>query len=82
MTDVPTRRLVAILFADVAGFTRMVEADEDGTLAALRQRRSGVIEPVIAGLGGRVVKHIGDGVLAEFGSAVNAVAAALRLQSE
>ena len=82
MTEPPTRRLVAILFADVAGFTRMVEADEDGTLAALRQRRSGVIEPVIAGLGGRVVKHIGDGVLAEFGSAVNAVAAALRLQSE
>ena len=82
MTAAPTRRLVAILFADVAGFTRMVEADEDGTLAALRQRRSGVIEPVIAALGGRVVKHIGDGVLAEFASAVNAVAAALRLQAE
>jgi adenylate cyclase len=82
MTDAPTRRLVAILFADVAGFTRMVEADENGTLAALRARRAGVIEPVVAAHGGRVVKHIGDGVMAEFASAVNAVGAALRLQAD
>ena len=82
MTGEPVRRLAAILFADVAGFTRMTEADEDGTLAALRWRRQSVVEPVIAGLGGRVVKHIGDGVMAEFASAVNAVAAAMRLHAE
>lgn len=77
----PSRRLAAILCADVAGYSRMVQADEDGTLTALRDRRARVIEPVIAAGSGRVVKHMGDGFLAEFPSAVNAVNAAIDLQS-
>jgi TolB-like protein len=74
------RRLAAILVADVVGFSRLMERDEAGTLAALRQRRIGVLEPVVKEHRGRVVKLMGDGVLVEFASAVNAVAAALDLQ--
>jgi len=75
------RRLAAILMADVVGFSRMVEADEAGTLALLRRRRREVIEPLVRSHGGRIVKLMGDGVLLEFASAVAAVECAIRLQS-
>lgn len=73
------RRLAAILVADVAGYSAMMAADEDGTLAAFRAHRV-AIEPVILNHGGRIVKGTGDGVLVEFVSASSAVQAALELQ--
>ena len=60
------RRLAAIMVADVVGYSRMMEADEAGTLAALKERRKGVLEPVVKAHGGRIVKVMGDGVLVEF----------------
>jgi TolB-like protein/Tfp pilus assembly protein PilF len=77
-----TRRLAAVVVADVVGYSRLMEADEAGTLAALRERRKAILEPVVRALGGRVVKLMGDGALIEFASAVNAVAAALELQEK
>lgn len=77
-----TRRLAAILAADVAGYSRLIEQDEAGTLAALRERRKNVLDPTVARHHGRVVKVMGDGVLVEFGSAVNAVACAVELQKQ
>ena len=74
------RRLTAILVADVVGFSRLMERDEAGTLAALRDRRKAILDPTVRAHGGRVVKVMGDGVLVEFSSAVNAVAGALELQ--
>jgi adenylate cyclase len=74
------RRLAAILAADVAGYSRLMEADEDGTLAALKARRKNVLEPLVTRHGGRVFKITGDGVLVEFASAVNAVQCAVDLQ--
>jgi TolB-like protein len=74
------RRLAAILSADVVGYSRLIEADEAGTLAALKSRRKGVLEPLVAQHQGRVFKVTGDGVLVEFGSAVNAVQCAVDLQ--
>lgn len=74
------RRLAAIMVADVVGFSRLMQADEAGTLSALHQRRSQILEPVLKQHKGRLVKLMGDGVLAEFSSAVNAVAAAVDLQ--
>lgn len=76
----PQRRLAAILAADVAGYSRMMEQDETGTLAALKSRHSAVMQPLVASHRGRVVKLMGDGVLAEFTSAVDAVRCALALQ--
>src|SRR5262249_38480834 len=67
------RRLAAILAADVVGYSRLMEQDEAGTLAALKERHKTVLAPVVAQHEGRIVKLMGDGVLAEFGSAVNAV---------
>ena len=67
------RRLAAILAADVVGYSRMVEADESGTVARLKSLQSELIMPMIARDGGRVVKLMGDGVLVEFASAVDAV---------
>jgi TolB-like protein len=75
-----TRRLAAILVADVVGYSRLMEADEAGTLAAMEERYHGTLEPALREFGGRIVKTMGDGVLAEFASAVNAVKAALALQ--
>lgn len=74
------RRLAAIVLADVVGYSRLMEADEAGTLAALKLRRREILEPVIREHGGRLVKVMGDGVLIEFASAVNAVGGALELQ--
>ena len=74
------RRLAAILAADVVGYSRLIEQDEAGTLAALKARRKEVLEPLVTQHQGRIVKVMGDGVLVEFGSAVNAVACAVELQ--
>src|SRR5215469_15798988 len=74
------RRLAAILAADVVGYSRLMQIDEAGTLAALKARRSDVLQPLVSKHHGRVVKLIGDGVLAEFASAVNAVECAVQLQ--
>jgi TolB-like protein len=74
------RRLAAILAADVVGYSRLIEQDEAGTLAALKQRRQGILSPLLAQYQGRLVKVMGDGVLVEFGSAVNAVTCAVELQ--
>jgi TolB-like protein len=74
------RRLAAILAADVVGYSRLIEQDEVGTLAVLRQRRKDILKPLVAEHQGRIVKVMGDGVLVEFASAVNAVACAVELQ--
>ena len=74
-----TRRLAAILAADVAGYSRLMGADEVGTVQALREHR-GAADPFIAEHGGRIVKTTGDGLLIEFGSVVGAVECALALQ--
>ena len=76
------RRLAAILAADVVGYTRLMEADEAGTLAALNAHRKDVIDPKVAEHRGRVVKLMGDGVLVEFPSVVEAVQCALEVQKE
>ncbi len=74
------RRLAAILEADVAGYSGLMEADEEGTLARLNVLRCDVIEPLIEKNHGRVVKLMGDGLLAEFGSAVDAVRCGAEIQ--
>lgn len=74
------RRLAAILVADVVGYSRLMEADEAGTLAALKERRKTVFEPLVRQHAGRIVKFMGDGVLVEFPSAVSAVSCALAIQ--
>src|SRR5262249_11382547 len=74
------RRLAAILAADVVGYSRMMGEDEAGTLAALRARRQELLQPLVAEHHGRIVKLMGDGVLIEFASAVDAVDCAIRLQ--
>ncbi len=73
-------RLAAILVADVAGYTRLMEADEAGVYARWRETRDEIIEPTITARRGRVVKFTGDGVLAEFPTAQSAVACALEIQ--
>src|SRR5215831_8266186 len=75
------RRLAAILAADVVGYSRLMERDEAGTLAALKSRRTDILQPMVSKHHGRVVKMMGDGVLVEFASAVNAVACAVELQT-
>ena len=74
------RRLAAILAADVAGYSRLMAADESGTLARLKQLRTEVIEPKIAQFHGRIVGSAGDSLLIEFASAVNAVQCAVEAQ--
>jgi adenylate cyclase len=76
------RRLAAILAADVVGYSRLMEADEAGTLAVLKGRRRNVLKPLFAKHRGRVFKVTGDGVLVEFASAVNAVQCAVDLQQQ
>lgn len=76
------RRLSAILSADVVGFSRLMGANEVGTLDALNDRRSSILEPVVAAHNGRIFKLTGDGVLAEFGSAVSAVESAMTIQQQ
>ena len=74
------RRLAAILAADVVGYSRLMEADEQGTLEVLKARRRDILAPLIARYRGRLVKVMGDGVLVEFASAVDAVQCAVDLQ--
>src|SRR5438105_3333743 len=76
------RRLAAILSADIAGYSRLMEQDETGTLAALMERRNAIIEPSFAAHRGRIVKVMGDGFLVEFASAVQAVACAVDIQKQ
>src|SRR6201993_3225157 len=75
-----TRRLAAILAADVAGYSRLMGADEEGTLAALKHRRQDILQPMVAKHHGRIVKVMGDGVLVEFASPLSAVQCAVDLQ--
>lgn len=74
------RRLAAILAADVVGYSRLMEQDEAGTLAALKARRKNLVEPLVAQHRGRIFKVTGDGMLVEFGSALNAIECAIELQ--
>src|SRR5688572_2074146 len=74
------RRLAAILVADVVGYSKLIGNDEAGTLAKLQALRTNVIEPAIAKHTGRLFKAVGDGVLVEFASAVQAVTAARAIQ--
>src|ERR1700693_4492272 len=76
-----TRRLAAVLAADVAGYSRLMGADEEGTLARLKAIRKSVVDPIIAARRGRIVKTTGDGMLVEFASAVDAVRGAVEIQS-
>jgi class 3 adenylate cyclase len=74
------RRLAAILAADVAGYSRLMGADEEGTLARLKACRGELIDPKIAEHRGRIVKTTGDGMLAEFASSDDAVRCAVEVQ--
>jgi adenylate cyclase len=76
------RRLAAILAADVVGYSRLMGIDEAGTLARLNALRRELTDPTIAAHSGRIVKLMGDGVLVEFGSAVDAVACAIEIQRQ
>ena len=72
------RKLVAILAADVVGYSRLMEVDEAGTLARLKTHRLELIDPAIAKNRGRIIKTTGDGLLVEFPSVVDAVQSAVR----
>ncbi len=74
------RRLAAILATDVVGYSRLIRADEEGTIAALKALRADIIDPKLAEHHGRIVKLMGDGMLAEFPSVVDAVRAAVATQ--
>ena len=76
-----TRKLAAILAADVVGYSRLAGTDEERTLARLRALRSDLIDPTIAVHHGRVVKRTGDGILVEFRSVVDAVRCAIEIQN-
>jgi adenylate cyclase len=79
-TERVERRLAAILAADVAGYSRLMGADEEGTLARLKAHRRELIDPKIAEHRGRIVKTTGDGILVEFASVVDAVRSAVEIQ--
>jgi adenylate cyclase len=74
------RKLAAILAADVVSYSRLMEADEVGTLRALKTVRKELVDPTIAAFGGRIVKTTGDGLLVDFASVVDAVACAVAIQ--
>jgi adenylate cyclase len=76
-----TRKLAAILVADIVGYSRLAGADEDRILARLRALRSDLIDPIIAVHHGRVVKRTGDGIIIEFRSVVDAVRCAIEVQN-
>jgi TolB-like protein/cytochrome c-type biogenesis protein CcmH/NrfG len=80
MSEGTQRRLAAIVAADVVGYSRLMGADEDGTLAALRSHRAEVIDGKIAEHGGRIVKTMGDGLLLEFPSVVDATQCVIEVQ--
>lgn len=74
------RRLAAIVALDVVGFSRLIGVDEEGTLARLRATRRELVDPAIAAFGGRIVKTMGDGLLIEFPSTVDALRVAIEVQ--
>jgi class 3 adenylate cyclase len=74
-----TRRLAAILAADVAGYSRLMGADEEGTHERLKAHLRGLVDPKIAEHRGRIVKNTGDGMLVEFSSVVDAVRCAVEV---
>ena len=74
------RKLAAIMVLDAVGYSRLMERDESGTLAILTEHRSARLEPALGRHGGRLVKLIGDGALAEFASVVDALNAAIEFQ--
>src|ERR1700751_934157 len=74
------RRLVAVLAADVAGYSRLMGADEEGTLAQLKSHRRELVDPKVSEYGGRIVKTTGDGLLVEFASVVDAMRCAIEVQ--
>ena len=74
------RRLTAILAADVAGYSRLMGADEEGTHERLKEHLAELVEPKIQEHRGRIVKNTGDGFLAEFASVVDAVRCAVEIQ--
>ena len=76
----PIRRLAAIFAADVAGYSRLMGADEEGTHERLKAHRRELVEPKIGAHSGRIVKTTGDGILAEFASVVDAVRCAVAMQ--
>ena len=76
-----TRRLTAILAADVAGYSRLMAEEESGTLTRLKAHRFELIDPTVARHNGRIFKTMGDGLLAEFASAVDAVECAVEIQT-
>src|SRR5438874_9451018 len=78
----PTRRLAAIMAADVAGYSRLIGEDEQGTLNRLRSIRTEVVDPKIAEHHGRLVKTTGDGFLIEFGSVIDALRCAVEMQQQ
>ncbi len=78
--DKVTRRLTAVLVADVVGYSRLIGEDEEGTVARLKALRKELIDPNIEKHNGRVVKTMGDGILAEFPSVVDAVRNAVEVQ--
>ncbi|QFU17891.1 adenylate/guanylate cyclase domain-containing protein [Microvirga thermotolerans] len=78
--DTATHRLAAVLVLDVAGYSRLMEADENRTHQELKRHRAELIDPLISGFRARIVKNTGDGLLAEFGSAIDAVTCALAIQ--
>jgi class 3 adenylate cyclase len=80
MTERTRRRLAAIVAADVVGYSRLMGVDETGTLAALRGHREALIDGKIAEHGGRIVKTMGDGLLLEFPSVVDATRCAIEMQ--
>ena len=77
----PSRRLAAILAADVAGYSRLMSRDEEGTLRRLKAHLSELVEPHIAAHHGRIVKRTGDGSIVEFRSVVDAVRCAIEMQT-
>jgi adenylate cyclase len=78
----PVRRLAAVLIADVAGYSRLMEQDETGTHLRLRDLRSELIEPAIEQHGGRIIRCAGDGLLVQFSSATDALRCAVEIQRE
>ena len=80
-TERVERRLAAILAGDVAGYSRLIGADEEGTLTRLKAHRREVIDPKIGAHKGRIVKTTGDGLLVEFGSVIDALRCAMEIQT-
>ncbi len=78
--DEVIRRLAAIFAADMVGYSRLMEADEEGTIARQKAHRKELIDPKIAEHDGRIVKLMGDGMLVEFASVVEAVRCAVEVQ--